>query len=165
MNQKVLGIFSYPWPEEYASTPLRRRTPWALFHKAVWTKANPRNEEYMQALFSAFWPGGDFVNVNNDPDWHRQVPSADTVIFLYPDAIGLGFRPIESQIFKTKKTSAAVRVLNGRKREFLLSRSVRWRLYMRRFLERWMLGEILALVIFLLATPVLLIPDLVRGRR
>jgi hypothetical protein len=160
----VLGIFSYPWPEAYGKGPLRRRTLLELYRKAVWNKANPRREEYMMRVFDARWPEGDYVNVDHDPQWRRRVPSAERVVLLYPDAIGLGFRPIESQILKMKPMSS-VYVLNGRKREFRFTPSTRYALYGRRVLERGMVGEAVAVVLFLIATPVLWVIDRIRRHR
>jgi hypothetical protein len=165
MVGKTLGIFSFPWPEEYGEPPLQRRTPLALYRKAVWIKANPRNEEYMKKQFKSRWPDGDYVNAEKDPNWKLRIPSADQVILIFPDAIGLGFRHIESQVFKLKKTLISVHVLNGRRREFILDHPTRWHLYLRRFLERGMFGEALTVLIFLMITPVLLAVDWTKGHR
>jgi hypothetical protein len=165
MGCNVLGIFSNPWPEEYGKVPLKQGTLWQLYHKAVWFKANPRSEEYMKMLFLAHWPDGDYMNVDQDSNWRERVLSADIVILLYPDAIGLGFRGLEFRLFSLKRTWTAVRIINGRKREFLLNPSILLRLYLRRFLERWMLVETLAIFLFLIATPILLMVDWVEGHR
>ncbi|MGA2462951.1 MAG: hypothetical protein ABSH06_01165 [Thermodesulfobacteriota bacterium] len=165
MVGKTLGIFSYPWPEEYVKGLPPQGTPWELQRKVVWRKANPRSEDYMKTLFFNHWPKGDYINADKDPNWFLWVSSADQVVLLYPDAIGLGFRHIESQVFKLKKTLISVHVLNGRRREFILDHPTRWHLYLRRFLERGMFGEALTVLIFLMITPVLLAVDWTKGHR
>lgn len=164
MESKILGIFSYPWPEEYKGVPLRHGNLLTLYNKMVWFKANPRNEDYMKLLFFKCCTGGDYVNVDKDPEWNKRVTSADQLILLYPDAIGLGFRQIESQAFKFKQPWVSVHAINGRRRKFLLTRSTLWRLYLRRFLERWMIGEMMATLLFLILTPILIFLDWMKGR-
>jgi hypothetical protein len=119
----------------------------------------------MKKLFFSHWPNGDYVNPDKDSNWERRIPLAERVILLYPDAIGLGFRSIENQVFRLKKTWAYVYVINGRRREFPLNKSVLRQLRLRRFLERWMIGEIVATFLFVGVTPVLLIVDWARGCR
>lgn len=161
MDKKVLGIFHNPWQSEYDP----RRSLAELYRRAVWLKANPRDEGYMKALFAERYPQGVFVNADAGPDWRRELPSADTVVLLYPDSTGLHFSRLESVVGRDKKTWATVRVLNGRRRDFVLSAQVRRRLRLRRFLERSMLGEALATAAFAAATPFFLIGDLLKGRR
>ena len=165
VRRRALGIFHSAWSNEYGDSSLKRRTLRGVHGKAVWRKANPRNEEYMKGLFRSRWPEGDYVNADSDPQWYRRVPSANPVILLYPDAIGLGFQAVESRVLGLKKDRAAVHVLNGRRREYPFSRRMRGRLYFHRFLERWMIGEILMTFLFLLVTPVLLLRDWTARRR
>ena len=164
-GSKTIGIFSYGWPEGFGKAPLRRRTPLALQRKAVWLKANPRDEDYMKTLFFSRWPHGSYVNADKDSHWDERVPLVDEIVLLYPDAIGLRFRSIEKRVFRLKKTWTSVRVLNGRRREFPLSNAALRQLHLRRFLERWMIGEIVATLLFVVATPLLFTVDWVRGRR
>jgi hypothetical protein len=77
----------------------------------------------------------------------------------------LGFAAIESEIARLKKPWAGVRVLNGRRRDFLLTDATRRRLRRRRFLERTMIVEFAVMVAMLLVTPFLIGADFVRGRR
>jgi hypothetical protein len=166
MKHKTVGIFNYPWPPEYieGKTPMREGALPDLYRKAVWNKANPRREDYMKARFFEVWPDGIFVSANQ-ANWRDHLADADTIVLLYPDAIGLGFRQLEKQVFKTKKKWAAVRVLNGRRRQFLLNASVRRQLLWRRFLERSMLAEFVAIVPFVILTSLLWIFDWARGHR
>lgn len=161
MNRKILGVFASPWREHYD----HQRSLLELYKSAVRNKANPRSEEYMRALFAERWPDGEFVNAQRNPDWVSRLGSADVVILLFPDAIGLGFAAIEGTVRRHKKVWATVRALNGRRREFVLTRPVRRQLAVRRLLERSMAMEALATVCFVIFTPFLLGYDLVRGHR
>ena len=160
MDKKIIGVFYNPWQSEYDPS----KSILELYRRGVWIKANPRNESYMKALFLERYPQGQFINTA-DHSWQEQLACADTVVLLYPDSIGLYFGPLESIVKNNRKTWASVRVLNGRRRDFLWNMQVRRRLRLRRFFERTMLGELLATAIFVMLTPVFVICDLVRGRR
>ena len=160
MERKVLGVFHNPWRTDYDP----RKSLAELYRRAVCLKANPRAEEYMRALFAERYPEGRFVTTGGD-DWRRELPAADTVVLLYPDASGINFSRVEDEVMRAKKTWATVRVLNGRRRDFVLSRATRRALRRRRFVERTMLGEALAVLIFAAATPFFVASDLIRGRR
>ena len=161
MDREVVGIFHNPWQDEYDP----RRSLAELYRRAVWVKANPRGEEYMRALFAERYPRGRFVNADTDAGWRHALRSADTVVLLYPDSTGLHFSRLERAVGAGRKAWATVRVLNGRRRDFVLSVQARRQLRLRRFLERAMLGEALAIIAFAAATPFFLVSDLVRGRR
>ena len=79
--------------------------------------------------------------------------------------IGLGFGALERQVLRRRRKSGGVRIMNGRKRDFLLTPRVRRGLLFRRILERTMAGEALFALVFIVATPLMLSFDLVRGRR
>lgn len=161
MERKVVGIFHNPWRADYDP----RRSLAELYRRAVWLKANPRDEAYMRALFAERYPRAEFVDADADPRWVERLRDADTVVLLYPDSTGLHFSPLESAIGKNKKLWATVRVLNGRRRDFVLSRHARRQLRRRRFVERAMLGEVGAILAFAALTPVFVAVDLLRGRR
>ena len=161
MNQSIVGLFHNGWQAEYGG----RQSLVGLYRRAVWLKANPRSEAYMRELFAERYPQGRFVNVDEQRDWQAHLALADTVVLLYPDAIGIGFSAIEAMVRKQKKDWATVRVLNGRRRDFVWRRAVTRQLRLRRFLERSMLGEALAIIVFAAVTPFFLVSDLVRGRR
>ena len=161
MDRKVIGDFHNPWRSENDSS----RSLAELYRRAVWLKANPRDEAYMKALFVERYPQGVFVNADTGPEWRRELASADTVVMLYPDATGLYFSKLEAVVRREKKIWATVRVLNGRRRDFVWSGRARRGLRLRRFLERSMLGEALATVAVVVATPFFLISDLARGKR
>lgn len=159
IKQTVNGFFR-PWDQ-----PPKTRTPMGLLHRLVWTRANPRSESYMRDLFVEHFPDGMFVPIDQKPEWRTLLHQSDVVVLLYPDSIGQGYRLVEQEARTRKKPEASLQVLNGRRRLFLLNgatlRDLRWR----RFLERWMVLESMALLIFVLVTPCLLIIDWARGRR
>lgn len=161
MERKVVGVFHNPWREDYDP----QRSLAELYRRAVWLKANPRREDYMRALFDERYPAATYVNADRERDWAQAVADADTIVMLYPDATGLYFSGFEHRVRREMKGWATLRVLNGRRRDFVLSGRVRRALRVRRFLERTMLGEVLAIVIFAAASPVFVLSDLVRGRR
>jgi hypothetical protein len=93
------------------------------------------------------------------------VSGAQQIVLLYPDAIGLGWGPVERAVLRRAAPGAEVRVLNGRRRDFVLDRRARFRLELRRWFETALIGEAAATVSFVLLTPVLLAWDVLRGRR
>jgi hypothetical protein len=161
MDKKVIGVFHNPWRKEYDP----HRSLAELYRRAIWLKANPRDEAYMRALFLERYPHGTFFDADRDPAWRNHLATADTVVMLYPDAIGINFAGLESEVERGKKTWAGVRVLNGRRRDFVWSRQARGQLRRRRFVERAMLGEALLIVAFAAATPFFVVADLLKGRR
>ncbi len=161
MERKVVGVFHNPWREDYDP----KRSLAELYRRAVWLKANPRREDYMRALFTERYPAGAYVNADHEPHWTQRLADADTVVMLYPDATGLYFSEFERIVERKKKSWATVRVLNGRRRDFVWSGRVRRALRLRRFLERAMLGEVLAVILFAAASPFFVLSDVVRGRR
>lgn len=161
MERKVVGLFHNPWRSDYDP----RRSVAELYRRAVWAKANPRDEEYMRALFAERYPGGVFVDADGGEDWRREVVDADTVVLLYPDSTGIGFSGLEREAARACKTWATLRALNGRRRDFVLSRATRRELRRRRLIEKAMLGEAVAVLVFAAATPFFVASDLLRGRR
>ena len=164
MERRIVGLAHSPW----AVDPLRlkaSRRPLQMYRYAVWFKANPRDTAYMRQLFDERFPGAQFVDVDQYPNWRDPVTKADTVVLLYPDAIGLGFAPLERKIGQLRKRGAVVRVLNGRRRDFALDGATMLALRTRRMLERSMLAEILFVPVFLCLTPLLLLVDWAKGRR
>ena len=161
MERKIIGVFHNPWRADYDP----RRSAAELYRRAVWLKANPRDEAYVRALFAERYPRGEFVNADSDPRWADHLRDADTVVLLYPDSTGLHFSSLESAVEENKKLWATVRALNGRRRDFVLSRGARRRLRRRRFVERAMLGEAAAVLAFAALTPFFVAADLLRGKR
>jgi len=142
----------------YDPWPARRERPVRRYRTMVEFKANPRDEAYMRALFAERYPDGRLGGLED-------VPEAERVVLLYPDATGLGWRPLEQALMRRAAPSAELRVLNGRRRDFVLDRGARTRLGLRRALETALVGEAAATVVFLVLAPVLLAWDLLRGRQ
>ena len=165
MASPVVGIYSPALDEEIAPFGGSYRGPLAKYRRVVWYTAAPRTEQYMRDLFRAVVPDGLFLNARTDHDWAQRAAAADRVVLLYPDSIGLGFWPLERKIGRLRKDWAAVRVLNGRRREFVLTRSVIAALRFRRALSRLLVGEALFTAAFVVATPVFLLQDVLRGRK
>jgi hypothetical protein len=160
--ESTVGLLHYPWGEDYGVEPTRPRTPWSIYRRGLAYKANPRSPGYMEALFAERYPKADLVRVGDDR-WPEAVRVAGTVVLLYPDSTGLGFRPLERELRGLR--GGQIRVLNGRRREFILDRAARRGLILRRVLERSYLGEGIALAVLGVLTPLLVVFDLLRGRR
>jgi hypothetical protein len=150
----VVGVLAYPRGEDFGLTEATPGTARRGYRRALFERANPRTPEYMRALFAERYPDGLVAS---------DVPATnvETIVLLYPDAIGQGWSSLERRL----PTGVPVRVLNGRRREFPFDRRAQLALSVRRALERSMLGEALALAVFVLLTPVLVTADVMRGRR
>jgi hypothetical protein len=158
----IIGLFADPWPG-LADAPISFRHPLLLWRKAIWFKANPRSAAYMRERLAERWPNAFFVDASASA-WAASLTGADTIVLLYPDAIGIGFAGIERQV-RVLAPRARIEVLNGRRRSFALDGRTRFALALRRFLERSMLTEIFLGAALLLATPFLLAADFLAGRR
>jgi hypothetical protein len=163
MTGRTVAVFFSPWPADGLKRPPRSR-PLAQYRYAVWYKANPRSADYMRALQQERFPEADVVEARAEKDWRGRIAQADTIVLLYPDAIGLGFGAIERSVLSHKAKSATVEILNGRRRQFRLTGRTLWALRLRRFLEWTMLPELVFIPVFIVVTPVLWTIDAVRGR-
>jgi hypothetical protein len=164
MSSNIVGLVYDPW-RWIREAPTSFRNPLRLWKKAVWYRANPRSDAYMEALLSESYPDARILKMEDRSALPRDLDrQASKVVLLYPDAIGLGFAPVERSIVRTMP-AAEVEVLNGRKRQFVLDKRSRFDLGYRRFLEWTMLGEIVAGIVILAVTPVLILIDSVRVRR
>lgn len=164
MNHLVVGLFSPSLDASIAPYGGRYTGMRAKYRRLIWYTAAPRPEDYMRDLFHDAMSDGVFVRIDPEGQWKRRAASADVVVLLYPDAIGLGYLPVERQIARVRKAWAAVRVLNGRRRGFLLTPSVLAGLWLRRMLSRLLVGELVFTVFFVLITPIFLLLDLLRER-
>lgn len=166
MRQKIIGLYSTAsWGAMQEASRKKSRSPLGMYRRAVQYKANPRDEAYMKSLFDSQYPGAPFVNVQQDNSWRALAGSADAIVLLYPDSIGFGFSRLEKEVWRLKTGWAEVRVLNGRRRDFLLNRTTLRALRARRWIEQLMLAEFLMTAIFVCVTPLLLMADFLRGRR
>lgn len=167
MSSNTIGLYASPWGAEFSIPPRRSRNPLYLVRWAQWFKANPRSADYMRQLFAERHPGGEFIDANavDAETLVARIGAAGEIVLLYPDAIGLGFGGIEKLVRRGSDPMAGVHVLNGRRREFVFSYNARRSLLKRRFLERTMLPELLTGLLMLMATPVLLTLDLLKGKK
>ena len=164
MSAKIVGLYRDQENRELARYRAGARNPVELYRKTVWYKVHPRNFEYMRALFQQRYPDGTLVCIDEGTYWLSSISDADVIVLLYADPIGLGFSDVERLLDRRKLPWAAVRILNGRRRDFVLNRDTLWALRMRRLIARMMLGEMVFFVIFLFVTPWLLVRDLLGGR-
>lgn len=119
----------------------------------------------MRALFGSVYPNGTFLEIKDRADWREKAAAADEIVLLYPDPLGLGFRKVEIELFGLKGQGASLVVLNGRRRHFELDEATYRGLRLRRLVKMLMAGEVPLVAIFLLATPFLLVIDLMGGKR
>jgi hypothetical protein len=152
MSKRVVGLLAYPLGEDFGVSDVPRHSLRRAYRRTLLNKANPRSPQYMRDLFAERCPDGVITDA--------VPPGADEIVLLYPDAIGLGFGAVERRL----PSGVAVRILNGRRREFALDTRTRRALRLRRLLERAMLGEALAVAAAAAVTPVLLLADRVRGK-
>jgi len=164
MTAKIVGLYRDQENCELARYRAGARDPVQLYRKTVWYKLHPRNFEYMRGLFHERYPNGTLVCLDESKDWLSSIKDADVIVLLYADPIGLGFSDVERLLDGNKLRWAAVRILNGRRRDFVLNRGTLWALRMRRLIARMMLGEMVFFIIFLFVTPWLLVRDLLGGR-
>ncbi len=86
------------------------------------------------------------------------------IILLWPDALGLNWEPIERKILARELNPSGPTVLNGRGRCFLYTKKMRRMIRLRRFLEKYWVGESLFSLAFIVVSPTLVIVDLLRKR-
>ena len=116
----------------------------------------------MNALLAEQYPDATILGCGGRAVF-KALEGASKDVFLYPDAIGLGYWRIEREIAR-RAPNAVLEVLNGRRRQFTFDRKAKWALRFRRALEWSMLAECVAGAIVLIATPFLLVADVVRGK-
>jgi hypothetical protein len=156
---KTVGLLYLP--PDYAAPRMGWR---AIWRRHIVANAAVRDREYMAALFQSRFPSGNLHIVENDHVPTEVLAAADTVVLLFPDAIGVDWQPIERQVHPCS-TGKRLLMLNGRRRLLRLDSETRQRLARRRFLETWRLPEFAFLSIFVIVTPILAFLDLIRGRR
>lgn len=159
----ILGVFFSP--KDYPAWSTRGILGLAFnpLSKACRFRRNPRELCYLRSLLARAIPMD--VELKEAEDLSiKDVKHVEDIILLWPDGNGYGWFGLERKIFSWKKRGAAVTVLNGRGRYFCLSRAVWGGYLVRRFLERFWIGEIAFSLIFLLVSPFLVIWDLARGR-
>lgn len=166
MPASTIGLYFSKWGNDFSIPSKPSLNPIYLFRWAQWFKSNPRSSDYMRRLFAERFPEGEFIDTNEIgvAKLVKHIVEGDEIVFLYPDAIGLGFSDIEKQVSRACSPSVCVRVLNGRGREFIFNRNTKYNLHLRRFLEQTMLTEIIACLLITVCTPFLLLIDFLRGK-
>jgi hypothetical protein len=120
-------------------------------------RGNPRSLEYMKGLVDQYLGKVDLVPTHDLS--MLSCPTVEQIVLLWPDANGMGWSDIEQRVFKLKKSSGEVYVLNGRKRLFGLSKS-QWRaIRLKRFLEKSFVLEMGVLLLFVITAPLLALWD------
>lgn len=138
---------------------------YALLCQASNYKRNPRSIEYMldlaRQLFGCEYEVIDAEDVSID-----KLRTVSEIVLLWPDGNGYGWYGIEKTMMThSRQLKIKVAVLNGRRRYFNFDRVVWFNYLLRRFAERFWLGEIFFSFIFLCTSPFVIGWDLIRGRR
>lgn len=124
----------------------------------------PRDKNYMRDLFHKVF-NGDYQFSDADELKAELVRQAEEIVLLWPDGNGYGWFGTEYKVLRWKNRDCSVLVLNGRHRHFQFSPGL-WLSYLsRRTLERFWIGEIVFSLIFVVVSPLIVVWDLVRGRR
>lgn len=126
-------------------------------------RRNPRTLEYMEALCSEQF-GKDYTIAAAPDVSSKAIRAADEIVLLWPDGNGYGWAATEKKVFNRMKPTAKVTVLNGRKRSFSFNKKLRAHYFLRRFVERFWIGEIVSTALFIVITPFLLLWDMAKGR-
>ena len=163
---ETLFLFDSP-PIYPALTRWTKGTPLAAtvlkMHSHEVFRQNSRTREYMMNAASAAFPGFSVSTVLGPEDLDGvDWSGVQRIVLLWPDSNGLGWRPVEQKVLRSVRPGTEVTVLNGRRRTFQLARAPQ--LYVRRFLEKSFLPDLLFTAGFFVATPFLLAADLIRGK-
>lgn len=162
LSRSITAVWHNPWNAEEVKQKFSLSQFRSLYKKALWLRANPRNEEYMRALVSERFPDAEFRSYENGMNIENRDGTGE-VILLYPDSIGQGFKEIEDRMLRD--FPGKVRVLNGRRRLFPLTPRTLKRLRFKRFVERTMLGELCFLIAFVILSSFFVAVDFLKGRR
>ena len=119
-----------------------------------------RTVEYMNAL--AVEHGAREVYLVKHASELPLVGNGAQVVLVWRDANGIGCSPLEREL---KRSGARIWVLNGRHRLFELTSGRRRLLRFRRALEKFLIGEVVFTIVFILITPGLVAWDALQGRR
>lgn len=126
-------------------------------------RRNPRPPEYMRQLADTLLPHATVVEAN--AGFAGALRNAQHIVLLWPDAIGFGWAPLEREVFRAKATGATVSALTGRRRRLELTGTTLLGIRLRRFVERFWLGEAVMAAGLLITAPFLVVWDFARGHR
>jgi hypothetical protein len=137
-----------------------------LVNRRLQYRQNRRSWEYMRDLAASQFASFHESHVKR-PGQLDQVnwAAADEVVFLWRDGNGLGWGPLERRVMSAAKPGTVTKVLNGRRRLFTLTPELRRSYLWRRAIEKSLLPDATLFAAFLVATPALLLVDLLRGKR
>jgi hypothetical protein len=165
LTKKIVGLFTDQRDTDLSRWQAGSHHPLAIYRRTLWYKARPRSEDYLRSMFDQRYPSAAFIRVDGETGWHSSIADADVVVLVYADCIGLGCARLERQVGHHSRDWASVRVLNGRGRDFLLSRGELMSLRLRRVIARTMIVEWVLIALFLLATPLLMVWNVIGGKR
>ncbi len=160
----VIGLFEDNWDEDYREKLYDFSHPYRVYRSAIQFKANPRKPDYMKKLFKEHFPDGEFLNIDECDNWKQKLQNADRIVLLFPDATGLRSGTIRTAVTQSQPCDETPVVLNGRKRLFQLNTETKRKLMVRRYLEKGMVFEFCALMVFVTVTPFITLYDWMRGR-
>ena len=137
-----------------------------LVNRRLQYRQNRRSWEYMRDLAASQFANFEESQVKrpgelDQVDW----TTAKEVVFLWRDGNGLGWGTLERRVMSAAKPGTPVKVLNGRRRLFALTPEVRRSYLWRRAIEKSLLPDMTLFAAFVIGTPVLLLVDLLRGKR
>jgi hypothetical protein len=135
-----------------------------VWRRHLVANAGVRSCEYMEALFRDRFPHGEIVAVRDGRLPEDALATADAIVLLFPDPLGMDFGWIERGV-AARWPEKRLLGLNGRRRFFPLDRFTRRRLGRRRLLAAFRLPEFAFFAMFVVVTPLLALVDLARGRR
>lgn len=137
-----------------------------IYNKGVHFKSNPRTFEYMKDLAEEKLDNCEIINLK-DPSELKNIDfdQYNEIVLLYPDSTGLGWQKIEAFMLNHVNEMKNIYMINGRRRKIVFNKVNLLSLRFRRFLERSLFGEILFTLFFIVVTPVLLIKDLINGKK
>ncbi len=171
-----------PWARKMAGGSSWRDFRNYLLHY----RGNPRSVEYMLDVASEFrvkYAANASVELLAEPTLLEMIPERhrswikkiwtelrveslnrnayDTIIYLYSDAIGLGWGEIERKLLRLK--AAQYLVINGRRRIFVWNRDSRRALALRRFIAKTWVLEMLLVPALLCVSGILALYDSLAG--
>lgn len=159
IGHSTLGILYFP--EEYANP---RKGILATWRRHLLANAAIRDRQYMLTLFNSHFPDCNSITITDKNLPAREIESAENLVLLFPDSIGLDFAAMERSI-ASRWPAKRLFALNGRRRFFRLDAPMRRRIALRRFLEKTRIPELCFFVAFVVATPFMALADLTRSRR
>lgn len=136
-----------------------------LLHKVSLVRSTPRNFEYMRNLVKNKISENIIIytlkTLKDIPD----IQKAEEIVLLWSDPIGRrGWRFIEKHLLKIKNKNQKIFVLNGRQRYFEYTANAARQINLRRFIDKFLVGEIAFSLIFMILSPLFLFIDILRKR-